>query len=120
MSDIVRLQTRLPEATHSKLVEYAKEQNLSMNNAMIQLLDFALSYAKIGENKILDESLDGFKNNLLKVKYIVDGFLVDDVLEEYARSNDKQYLEYISERFTHLSFEDKKLLSNIAHSLADK
>ncbi|WP_144618836.1 hypothetical protein [Acinetobacter pittii] len=120
MNEQVRLQTRLPKATHSNLSEYAKQENISLNTAIVTLLDFALAYAKKGENTLLDATISDFQSNLKKVELIVDEFLINDAVDSYAQENKQFYLDYISEKFSELDFKDQKLLTDMVHALSNK
>ncbi|WP_445403213.1 hypothetical protein [Acinetobacter vivianii] len=120
MTVTVRLQTRLPSEIHARLGSYAEQEGISLNTAMINLLDFSLSYAKKGEHKLLDNILSDLDSNLRKVKFIVNDYIINDATDEYAKENKDFYLDYISERFTELPVEEQRLVSDLVHTLTNK
>lgn len=118
--DLVRFPARLQPEIHENLVAYAQQQGYSINAAMNVLLKFALSYGLKGRNEHLDKSLPDQNDNLQKASYFVDKGILDDIVKEFGESNSEAYLEYIQNQFKSLNAVDRKLLSDVAYSLAQK
>lgn len=118
--ELVRFPARLQPEIHKDLVKYIEQEGGSINTAINNLLSFALKYALSGENKLLDETLTDFKTNLLKIKFIVDEFLIDDAIDSFAKENNQYYLDYVSERFVELDHSKQKLVTELLHALINK
>ncbi len=118
--DLVRFPARLDPALHGDLAKYAEQNNVSINTAINQLLRFSLKYGLQGEGNILDSVLSGFKSNLIKANYILEQFIQDEVTKDFENLNSSLYLDYISKKFETLDLQDRKLLSELAYSLAMK
>lgn len=119
-NDVVRLQTRLPAETHQNLSKYAEQQGLSLNSAMVQLLDFALELGLQGEGNMLDSTLPDFKTNLIKARYIIEQYIQQEVLADFEDLNSGLYLEFIGKKFENLDARERKLLADLATALANK
>lgn len=118
--ELIRLQARLPQSTHENLTKYAEQQGISMNSAMIQLLDFSLELGLQGEGNPLDSTLLGFKTNLLKAKYMIDEYIQQEIVADFENLNSEVYLDFISRRFDNLDVQERKLLADLASALANK
>lgn len=118
--ELIRLQARLPQATHENLTKYAEQQGISMNSAMVQLLDFSLELGLQGEGNLLDSTLTDFKTNLIKAKYIIDEYIQQEVLADFESQNSDLYLEFIGKKFQNLDIQERKILADLATALANK
>ncbi len=118
--ELIRLQARLPQTTHENLTKYAEQQGLSLNSAMVQLLDFSLELGLQGEGNLLDSALTDFKNNLIKAKYIVGEYIQQEIVDEFENINSELYLEFIGKKFENLDVQDRKLLADLTTALANK
>lgn len=119
-NDVVRLQTRLPAETHQNLSKYAEQQGLSLNSAMVQLLDFALELGLQGEGNMLDSTLPDFKTNLIKAKYIIEEYIQQEIFADFENQNSELYLKFIGKKFENLDVQERKLLADLATALANK
>ncbi|MFW1939552.1 hypothetical protein [Acinetobacter junii] len=118
--ELIRLQARLPQATHENLTIYAEQQGISMNSAMVQLLDFALELGLQGEGNLLDSTLTNFKTNLIKAKYIIEEYIQQEVLADFENQNSDLYLEFIGKKFENLDIQERKILADLTTALANK
>lgn len=118
--ELIRLQARLPQTTHENLTKYAEQQGLSLNSAMVQLLDFSLELGLQGEGNLLDNMLTDFKNNLIKAKYILGEYIQQEIVDEFENLNSELYLEFIGKKFENLDVQDRKLLADLTTALANK
>lgn len=118
--ELIRLQARLPQSTHENLTKYAEQQGISMNSAMVQLLDFSLELGLQGEGNPLDSTLLGFKTNLLKAKYMINEYIQQEIVADFENLNSEVYLDFISRRFDNLDVQERKLLADLASALANK
>ncbi len=118
--ELVRFPARLQPSIHEDLAKYAEQNGASINTSINQLLGFALKYGLQGEGNALDGVLKDFKSNLIKANYILEQYVQDEALKDFEDLNSNLYLEYIARKFENLDSKDRKLLSDIAYSLALK
>lgn len=118
--ELIRLQARLPQATHENLTKYAEQQGISMNSAMVQLLDFSLELGLQGEGNLLDSTLTDFKTNLIKAKYIIGEYIQKEILADFENQNSDLYLEFIGKKFENLDIQERKILADLTTALANK
>jgi len=118
--ELIRLQARLPQATHENLTKYAEQQGTSMNSAMVQLLDFSLELGLQGEGNLLDSTLTDFKNNLIKVKYIIGEYIKQELMSDFENQNSELYLDFIGKKFDNIDVQERKLLADLVSALANK
>ncbi|EXF00202.1 hypothetical protein J594_1237 [Acinetobacter sp. 259052] len=60
------------------------------------------------------------ESNLLKIIQIIDKYLLEVAVDEYAANNSEVYLEFIGNQFKNLKDTERKILSDIAYALAHK
>ncbi|MCE1272209.1 MAG: hypothetical protein LWW88_11750 [Acinetobacter sp.] len=118
--ELVRFPARLQPNIHENLVAYAQQEGCSINTAVNLLLRFALDFGLKGKNEDLDEYLPDQKDNLNKINNIIDKFLLEVTVDEFARNNSQLYLKFIETQFENLKDEDRKVLSDVAYALANK
>ena len=118
--ELIRLQARLPQATHENLTKYAEQQGISMNSAMVQLLDFSLELGLRGEGNLLDSTLTDFKTNLIKAKYIIGEYIQQELVADFGNQNSELYLDFIGKKFDNLDVQERKLLADLVSALANK
>lgn len=118
--ELIRLQARLPQATHENLTKYAEQQGISMNSAMVQLLDFSLELGLQGEGNLLDSTLRDFKTNLIKAKYIIGEYIQQEIVADFENKNSELYLDFIGKKFDNLDVQERKLLADLVSVLANK
>lgn len=118
--ELIRLQARLPQATHENLTKYAEQQGISMNSAMVQLLDFSLEIGLQGEGNLLDSALTDFKTNLIKAKYIIGEYIQQEIVADFENKNSELYLDFIGKKFDNLDVQERKLLADLVSVLANK
>lgn len=118
--ELVRFPARLHPSIHEDLTKYAEQNGASINTSINQLLSFAIKYGLKGEGNALDGVLIDFKSNLIKANYILEQYIQDEVLKDFEDLNSDLYLEYIAKKFENLDSKDRKLLSDLAYSLASK
>ena len=118
--ELIRLQARLPQATHENLTKYAEQQGISMNSAMVQLLDFSLELGLQGEGNLLDSTLADFKTNLIKAKYIIGEYIQQEIVADFENKNSELYLDFIGKKFDNLDVQERKLLADLVSVLANK
>lgn len=118
--ELIRLQARLPQATHENLIKYAEQQGISMNSAMVQLLDFSLELGLQGEGNLLDSTLRDFKTNLIKAKYIIGEYIQQEIVADFENQNSELYLDFIGKKFGNLDVQERKLLADLVSALANK
>ena len=118
--ELIRLQARLPQATHENLTKYAEQQGISMNSAMVQLLDFSLELALQGEGNLLDSTLTDSKTNLIKAKYIIGEYIQQEIVADFENQNSELYLDFIGKKFGNLDVQERKLLADLVSALANK
>ncbi|EXD17326.1 hypothetical protein ACKEPL_01035 [Acinetobacter baumannii] len=120
-SDLIRFPARLDPKIHSDLLAYVKQQGGSINTAINNLLQFALKYALQGEGNLLDCYLPDSKTNLSKAEFIIEQFIHNEISSEFDDpTKGLKYQEYISTKIEELEPHDKKLLAELAGSLARK
>lgn len=118
--ELIRLQARLPQATHENLTKYAEQQGISMNSAMVRLLDFSLEIGLQGEGNLLDSALTDFKTNLIKAKYIIGEYIQQEIVADFENKNSELYLDFIGKKFDNLDVQERKLLADLVSVLANK
>lgn len=118
--ELIRLQARLPQGTHENLTKYAEQQGISMNSAMVQLLDFSLELGLQGEGNLLDSTLTDFKTNLIKAKYIIGEYIQQEIIADFENQNSELYLDFIGKKFGNLDVQERKLLADLVSALANK
>ncbi len=118
--ELIRLQARLPQATHENLTKYAEQQGISMNSAMVQLLDFSLELGLQGEGNLLDSTLTDFKTNLIKAKYIIGEYIQQEIVADFENQNSELYLDFIGKKFDNLDVQERKLLADLVSALTNK
>ncbi len=120
-SDLIRFPARLDPQIHSDLLTYVKQQGGSINTAINNLLQFALRYGLQGEGSLLDSYLPDLKTNLGKAEFIIEQFIHSEISSEFDDlTNGQRYQDYISTKIEELEPHDKKLLAELAGSLARK
>ncbi|ELX06841.1 hypothetical protein J506_1666 [Acinetobacter baumannii 625974] len=60
------------------------------------------------------------ESNLLKIIQIIDKYLLEVAVDEYAANNSEVYLEFIGNQFKNLKDTERKILSDVAYALANK
>lgn len=118
--DLVRFPARLKPEVHSALVEYTKQNGGSINTAINNLLGFVLKYSLKDNGGPLDSLLPEYGSNLVKMEHIIQEFIREDTLKDFENANSQLYLDFISRKFDNMSVQDRKLLSEVAYSLAQK
>lgn len=118
--ELIRLQARLPQSTHENLTKYAEQQGISMNSAMVQLLDFSLELGLQSEGNLLDSTLTDFKTNLIKAKYIIGEYIQQEIVADFENKNSELYLDFIGKKFDNLDVQERKLLADLVSVLANK
>lgn len=68
----------------------------------------------------LDSLLPEYGSNLVKMEHIIQEFIREDTLKDFENANSQLYLDFISRKFDNMSVQDRKLLSEVAYSLAQK
>ncbi|CAI3135718.1 hypothetical protein LB193_003658 [Acinetobacter baumannii] len=120
-SDLVRFPARLDPKIHNDLLTYVKQQGGSINTAINNLLQFALKYGLQGEGNLLDGYLPNSKSNLSKAEYIIDQFIQNEISSEFDDlTNGQKYQDYLTTKIEELEPYEKKLLAELASSLANK
>lgn len=120
-SDLIRFPARLDPKIHGDLLAYVKQQGGSINTAINNLLQFALRYGLQGEGSLLDSYLPDLKTNLSKAEFIIEQFIHSEISSEFDDlTNGQRYQDYISTKIEELEPHDKKLLAELAGSLARK
>ncbi|EMH9841896.1 hypothetical protein RGM12_003608 [Acinetobacter baumannii] len=120
-SDLVRFPARLDPKIHNDLLTYVKQQGGSINTAINNLLQFALKYGLQGEGNLLDGYLPNSKSNLSKAEYIIDQFIQNEISSEFDDlTNGQKYQDYLTTKIEELELYEKKLLAELASSLANK
>ncbi|EOG8501992.1 hypothetical protein ACLI5L_003843, partial [Acinetobacter baumannii] len=118
-SDLVRFPARLDPKIHNDLLTYVKQQGGSINTAINNLLQFALKYGLQGEGNLLDGYLPNSKSNLSKAEYIIDQFIQNEISSEFDDlTNGQKYQDYLTTKIEELEPYEKKLLAELASSLA--
>ncbi|EOQ73468.1 hypothetical protein ABUS21_04825 [Acinetobacter baumannii] len=119
-SELIRFPARLLPKIHEDLVAYSEQQGESINTCINELLKFGLHYALKGNKESLDQFMPDQESNLIKIIHIIDKYLLETSVNEYASKNSEVYLEFIENQFKHLKDIDRKILSDVAYALAHK
>ncbi len=119
-SELIRFPARLLPKVHEDLVAYSEQQGESINTCINELLKFGLYYALKGNKESLDEFMPDQESNLLKIIQIIDKYLLEVAVDEYAANNSEVYLEFIGNQFKNLKDTERKILSDVAYALANK
>ena len=96
--DWKRSQIRMPQEQHDEIAEFAKENDLSLNSAMIDLLDRGLSTLySVNPSSVKIINLDNGIKRIIHGK-MINSFDIDFTQDlDSLKSDIKMYLEYMSE-----------------------
>lgn len=96
--DWKRSQIRIPQEQYDEVAEFAKEHDLSLNSAMIDLLDRGLSTLySVNPSSVKIINLDNGIKRIIHGK-MINSFDIDFTQDlDSLKSDIKMYLEYMSE-----------------------
>lgn len=118
--ELVRFPARLQPEVHRDLVAYSEKYGISINSTINALLSFVLGYVVEGRGNELDSLLPEYGSNLMKMQIIIEEYIQKEVLKEFEDLDQDQYLEHLAKNIQNVNPQDRKLLSELAYSLANK